>query len=143
MSKRRNSCNKDRVNKLWKESPNCHWCNVLTTRVAKDQQRLHPHSATFDHLFHRSEPERHTRIGRNAGVLACYECNQKRGREGHIKSLPAWNRFLIKHKFPIPVWKIRKKIDRIKQRFRFVTKKANWLKRHLKYRLKGVSNQIR
>lgn len=137
MSKRNGKySNRGRVNTLWRKNPNCHWCDVPTVRVESSQQRLDPHSATFDHLYHRSEPMRHTRKGKNAGVLACYECNQKRGRDGHIKSLPAWNRFLIKHNFPIPVWKIRKQIARIKKKFRFITKKVNWAKRHIKYKLK-------
>ena len=136
MGKRRKYCNRRKVSKLWAESPYCHWCDVLTTRVEDNQQRLHSHSATFDHLYHKSEAKRHTRNGRNAGVLACYDCNQKRGREGHINSLPAWNRFLIKHNFPIPVWKIRKKIARIKLKFKFITKRLNWVKRHIKFRLK-------
>lgn len=136
MGNHRRSGNRGKVNKLWNKNPNCHWCDIETSRVEGTQQRLHPHSATFDHLYHRSEPQRHTSKGRNKGVLSCYECNQKRGREGHINSLPAWNRFLIKYNFPIPVWKIRKKIAHIKRRFKFISKQVNWAKRHIKFKLR-------
>lgn len=122
---------------MWENNPNCHWCNVPTVRVEASQQKLDPNSATFDHLYHKSNPQRHTRKGKNLGVLACYECNQRRGRDDHIRSLPAWNRFLIKHNFPIPVWKIRKQVARVKRKFRFITKRLNWVKRHIKYRLQN------
>lgn len=131
----RKKCHRTRVTKLWNQNPNCHWCNVETVRVEVDQQRLDPHSATFDHIYHKSNPLRHTRKGRNLGVLACYACNQKRGRDEHIKSLPAWNRWLIKVRIPIPVWKVRKKVEQIKRKFRFITKKLSWAKRHIKWRM--------
>lgn len=134
MGKYRKSYNKRRVNKLWVENPHCHWCNILTTREGRLGKNLPDNAATFDHLYHRSDPQRFTKKGRNAGVLACYACNQKRGRIAHIASLPAWNRFLIRYNFPIPVWKIRRKVAHVKRRFRFITKRVNWLKRHLKFR---------
>lgn len=121
---------------MWLKNPNCHWCKTPTVKVESRQQRLHPNSATFDHLYHKSDPQRHTRKGRNLGVLACYECNQRRGRDAHIASLPAWNRLLIKYKLPIPVWKVRKKIAQLKNRFKRVAKTLSWFKRHIKYKLK-------
>lgn len=138
----RKKCHRGRVAKLWNINPHCHWCGTKTERVDNtlEQPKVHPHSATFDHLYHKSEPQRRTRKGRNAGVLACYSCNQKRGRDAHIKSLPAWNRLLIRLKIPLPVWKIRKKIDQLKQHIKAFAKKANWAKRHIKYKLKGSNN---
>lgn len=137
MAKSRKSCNRGKVTKLWEKNPNCHWCNIVTVRAnGMQHQSLTSNTATFDHLYHKSNPLRRTRKGRKLGVLACYECNQRRGREEHIKSLPAWNRVLIKYNFPISVWKIRKKIATFKRSVKLITKKFNWAKRHTKYLLK-------
>ena len=129
-------CYRTRVTKLWNNDPHCHWCNVKTIRVKLGQRTLDPYSATFDHLYHKSNPLRHTRKGRSLGVLACYDCNQRRGRDAHIASLPAWNRLLIKYKLPIPVWKVRKKIGQLKCRYKRLSKILNKFKRYIKYRLK-------
>lgn len=138
MSKGKNIGNRVRVARMWVNDPRCHWCKVVTTRVTGGQIRLEPHAATYDHLYHKSDPMRSTRKGRHVGVLACYECNQKRGRDEHIKTLPAWNRFLIKYNLPIPVYKIRKKVYLFKRKFGFITKNLNWAKRHAKYRYHQV-----
>src|SRR5574343_1651147 len=135
---KRKKCNRNRVQKMWRRSPLCHWCKNPTTLVESGQLRLHPHSATFDHLHHRSHPLRYTRKGRNAGVLACYECNQRRGRAEHIKTLPLWNRLLLKYKIPIPIWKIRRFIESTKQKI----KRVNWLKRHIKYKINKVIGNV-
>jgi hypothetical protein len=114
MGYHRKKCNRKRVTNLWNKDPHCHWCGISTKRIALNQVRIQNDSATFDHLYHKSDPIRKTNKGRTAGVLSCYACNQKRGRDAYIKSLPAWNRLLIRYKVPIPVWKIRKTIKQIK-----------------------------
>jgi hypothetical protein len=100
--------NRGRVKRLWERSKKCHWCSK-ETRIQESGIGVAQHdTATFDHLYHRSEPER--KIHPNRGVLACYECNQRRGREAYIKTLPVWNQWLIAINIHKPVYRIKKRI---------------------------------
>jgi 5-methylcytosine-specific restriction endonuclease McrA len=82
------SINGLRRRKLHAENPQCHWCKVET--ILEAPSATHPDLATLDHIFDRvtarelgmSNEERNAKA-----VLACYRCNQRRGRLGQ-KSRP-------------------------------------------------------
>jgi hypothetical protein len=99
----RKTNNRKKIHRLWDENKYCHWCSKATVLQDSGTGVAKHHTATFDHLYHRTEPERwKPRSNRYKGVLACYECNQKRGREAHIKTLPLWHQWLIRirlHKY--------------------------------------------
>jgi len=68
--------------KLWQADPRCYWCKRYTRllNIPEIQGPAPPDLATIDHLVSRYFPERW--IKRNqTKVLACYECNAKRGIE--------------------------------------------------------------
>ena len=68
--------------KLWQADPRCYWCKRLTRllNIPEIQGPAPPDLATIDHLVSRYFPERW--IKRNqTKVLACYECNARRGME--------------------------------------------------------------
>ena len=47
-----------------------------------------PNRATLDHLYHRWSPERHNPIeGQKRRVMACKQCNERRGAE-YQRSVP-------------------------------------------------------
>lgn len=65
-----------------RQNGRCHWCKgrmVLTLRV--HIKHPEPRLATFEHLDDRFSPERGQHNGERRVVLACLECNQRRGRE--------------------------------------------------------------
>jgi 5-methylcytosine-specific restriction endonuclease McrA len=82
---RRKSNNRRRVRRLWSFCKNCYWCGKETKLQVSGEGRANSDTATFDHLYHRSNPLRKTKAG-TEGVLACYECNQKRGIEEERKT---------------------------------------------------------
>ena len=66
---------------MWLESPLCHWCGKETFLSDVSGQIItEDFTATFDHLFSRLNPKL-TKQNRNEGVLACYKCNNDRGRD--------------------------------------------------------------
>ena len=68
---------------LWETDPHCYWCGKLTIwidlskRVKKQEWK---DAATIDHLYTRYEMEMRKTNG-NPVVLACQECNHRRGAE--------------------------------------------------------------
>ena len=98
--KKRNS-NRDRVKELWNLHPYCYWCEKITVVQISDEPQK-PETATFDHIYSKFHPLRKTELGEKVGVLSCYACNQKRGRDELITRLPEWRQRLIKtglHKY--------------------------------------------
>lgn len=79
-----------RVLNIWKKDPRCYWCKRETTLEGRDTGDVLPHTATLEHLYSKFHPHRLTpnttqEIRR---VLACYECNHKRGRDEFLKRYP-------------------------------------------------------
>lgn len=65
---------------LFMAYPYCHWCGCEVAEPPSDPHAAGgPTMATLDHLYSRSDP-RHRQSGGAAVVLACQECNQRRGR---------------------------------------------------------------
>jgi len=100
--------NRGRVKRLWDKCKHCHWCNKITRLQESGVGAAKQDTATFDHIYHRSEPERKKYPHR--GVLACYECNQRRGREAFIKTLPKWNQWLIAVNLHKPVFYVKRRL---------------------------------
>ena len=71
--------------KLWQADPRCHWCKRITRllNIPEIQGPAPPDLATIDHLRSRYSLERFVKpkIGESTKVLACYECNARRGIE--------------------------------------------------------------
>ncbi len=75
--------------KLWLEDCRCYWCRQPTILVVcpsgmKNQERYIPSfskQATIDHLNHRQGGKRKQIYNVETTVLACRECNEKRGAE--------------------------------------------------------------
>ena len=82
--------NRQRVIRLMKEDPHCHWCGIEVflpdphpTELPSDNR------ATIDHLYSRQSLKKRLvameygkLLGNGAGVyyvLSCYECNGKKG----------------------------------------------------------------
>ena len=71
---------------LWTKDPHCHWCGRLTVQpseILKMGQPNPPEMATIDHLVDRFEGRNRNNF--NNVVLACNECNNRRGRERQAK----------------------------------------------------------
>lgn len=70
---------------LWHRDPRCHWCGCLTRLMPGDQHKRagQPKDmATVDHLDSRlSGQKAQYHAGEERTVLACQECNTRRGRE--------------------------------------------------------------
>ena len=70
---------------LFNKDPHCHWCGCLTTIDHPANIKGHPpkNMATVDHLVSRYNLSRWEKPPTNEErtVLACFECNQKRGIE--------------------------------------------------------------
>lgn len=108
--------NRPRVKRLWSKSKSCHWCGLETRIQQSGLGRADNDIATFDHIYHRSEPER--KKYPHKGVLACYGCNQRRGREAYLKTLPKWNQWLVAINLHKPLFKVKKVL------FRFARKQG-------------------
>lgn len=73
--------------RLWHADPRCHWCGrrTILTPPRANMKKLKvqpPNLATVDHLRSRRDPTRQEPTARGderRRVLACWECNQKRG----------------------------------------------------------------
>ena len=58
----------------------CHWCDVECVLMSPlPFQTPPPDMATTDHLFPRGDYRRHERSFYPKHVMACYECNHRRG----------------------------------------------------------------
>ena len=71
-----------RLAKLHKRNPQCHWCPRITTlMLGVNTKATVRQRATLDHLDDRFSPMRgrHPR-GIERTVLACWDCNHKRGQ---------------------------------------------------------------
>lgn len=72
--------------RLWKEQEGrCYWCHCLTVLPPGGRKprryRYAPNEATLDHLRDRLDPLRRTDPGgEQRHVMACNECNNRRGR---------------------------------------------------------------
>jgi 5-methylcytosine-specific restriction endonuclease McrA len=63
---------------LWSTDPHCYWCGIETVLTGtNDPQPLPLNAATFDHVHPQSSRLRADH--RSLGVLACRDCNEKRG----------------------------------------------------------------
>ena len=114
----RKSNNRKRVHRLWDISKKCFWCGKETVLQESGLGVAQPNTATYDHLYHRTEPQRKLKQFKDLGVLACYACNQKRGRDAYIKTLPFWNRYLIYLRLNTYVYRIKKKFLQFYRRLR-------------------------
>jgi 5-methylcytosine-specific restriction endonuclease McrA len=74
---------KKRKLKLFALNPHCHWCGKLTRLYKHNQHKKTPlDAATLDHLRSRYNPERLIPSpDKEQTVLACWECNHKRGEQ--------------------------------------------------------------
>ncbi len=113
MSRAKNGYNRAKVQRLWNICKHCHWCGKETAIQQSGCGRSENATATFDHLYHKSEKLRWTKKGRKAGVLACFECNQKRGRESYVKTLPLLNRVFIRVGLHTIIYKIKKTLYKL------------------------------
>ena len=68
--------------KLWQADKRCYWCRRETKliNVTEIQGPADPLMATIDHLVSRYSPQRWVKRDKTK-VLACYECNARRGME--------------------------------------------------------------
>jgi hypothetical protein len=79
--------------RLWHKDRRCHWCGRLTRLIVPgNHEKLPDDMATVDHLYSRLDENRHNlkrgiiRKDKSGNivlvrrVLACYSCNQRRGR---------------------------------------------------------------
>jgi hypothetical protein len=74
---------KKRRLELFEKDPHCHWCGreVVLVHQMRGGATL-PNQATLEHLFDRLNPLRFDiRYAGERYVLACYECNWRRGLE--------------------------------------------------------------
>lgn len=64
----------------WKKNPHCHWCKRMTILSSAEMgsRKLPRNAATLDHVYTRKDARR-TSDNKNQVVLACYDCNQRRG----------------------------------------------------------------
>ena len=66
---------------LHERYPYCHWCaKRVYLADASMQGKCRPDTATLDHMYSRLDPRRDGHRDRSV-VLACYECNQRRGKK--------------------------------------------------------------
>ena len=63
----------------------CFWCRVLMILSFEPQPKPDKRLATIDHLDDRFSSERGWHSGECRRVLACWECNSKRGAESQAK----------------------------------------------------------
>lgn len=79
---------KRRLAKLHAQSSACHWCACETVYMGGQPPKpLVRNRATLDHLYDKFDPRR-GKIGGGTvevTVLACWACNQRRGRERTIE----------------------------------------------------------
>lgn len=67
---------------LWRrQKGRCFWCKEQMSAGWGRPGPLPRKLATIDHLDHRMSPERGQNAGMLRKVLACRECNERRGRE--------------------------------------------------------------
>lgn len=69
------------------ENPNCHWCGIETVLVEGHSKETIRNKATLDHMDDRFDPMRGKRGGERRVVLACWDCNHRRGRERQAELL--------------------------------------------------------
>lgn len=73
--------------RLWHIDPHCHWCARPTVLGWDNVQQ--PDLATVDHILSRlAAPNEAHYHSEDNQVLACYECNQRRCREEHVRLFP-------------------------------------------------------
>lgn len=69
---------------LWNENPHCYWCGKETLLIDLNNKRVKKQqwkdAATLDHLYTKYELDKRKSEG-NPIVLACQECNHRRGAE--------------------------------------------------------------
>lgn len=81
-----------RLFKLWEEDPRCYYCKLETVLIMRppslvsefDGVKTHLREATIEHLRHRMSDDRGS-DSNEATVLACRECNHKKGVEAEIR----------------------------------------------------------
>ena len=67
---------------LFLRHPFCYWCGrPVKMYVHSQHETPPPDQATLDHIRTRYNPERHMPSDKEQTVLACWECNHKRGEE--------------------------------------------------------------
>jgi len=65
---------------LHKRDPDCHWCRKPTVLMRVHTKETVRNRATLDHLDDRFEPRRGRYKQQERTVLACWDCNHKRGQ---------------------------------------------------------------
>jgi len=71
-----------RLIKLHRLDCRCFWCKRPTVLVISDRSTVNfPRRATIDHLDHKLSGRRRPGPREPRTVLACFECNQRRGAE--------------------------------------------------------------
>ena len=66
----------DIIDLIARDGPNCFWCGRLTYRMQRGQKVFHDQTATRDHIVPKSRGGGHHLSNL---VLACHDCNKKRG----------------------------------------------------------------
>lgn len=91
----------------WLKNPHCYWCGVEMIYIDNIQEFektpeyliLRDKMVTIDHLYSRLEPEkRHSKESKT--VLACWKCNNKRGKEDEAKFLTLQEKQERSKRFP-------------------------------------------
>jgi hypothetical protein len=67
----------------------CFWCQCTMVPIPPDNHiagapnRFPPAMITLDHIYHKGDPRRRTepKYGEQRYVAACFDCNERRGRE--------------------------------------------------------------
>lgn len=84
----------------------CFWCPTQMVLVEGEHLKHQPANlATIDHLHDRFHPLRGTdnHRGLQRWVLACHECNQRRGKEMYAKHVPIEEQRQRSKRTPDPV----------------------------------------
>jgi hypothetical protein len=89
-----------RLLRLWKfQDGLCYWCG-LPTFLPGQQGYLRPKgtlsgkAATYDHLYSRNNPRRHTIKGPHPAVMACNSCNHSRAKVEQKISMKSTSHFV-------------------------------------------------
>jgi hypothetical protein len=70
--------------RLWSMDTRCYWCRRVTVLPKGAEGRIPgtpKNLATLDHMYNRLDPLRKEPYNGGFAVLACWECNQKRGKQ--------------------------------------------------------------
>ncbi len=70
--------------RMWNRDPHCYWCGCKTIFIHRKGNKMVPppemNEATVEHYFSRYSPSRGKCPHIQRNVLACWKCNNERGR---------------------------------------------------------------